>query len=179
MPRTNGDFTKTRILQVAEKLFSETGFDATSVDAIAKDAGVNKATLYYHFKDKQDIVISIFNAMLTHLSDILKWENVEGEEKTEMVKKKLDFVRKNRKTFSIMLMEALKDKAFNEIFFHSTRMMIEQNDENNSTNLETKSEQKKYVSEFFNTLMPIILFAILEDKWCNFYGFENESVEND
>ena len=60
MSRTGGDLTKKRILTIAERLFSEKGFDATSVDSIARKAKVNKALIYYHFKDKNDIISSLF-----------------------------------------------------------------------------------------------------------------------
>ena len=36
----------------AATLFSASGFDGVSVDDIARDAGVNKAMIYYHFADK-------------------------------------------------------------------------------------------------------------------------------
>jgi TetR/AcrR family transcriptional repressor of mexJK operon len=40
------------ILAAGRKLFLKRGFDATSVDAIAAEAGVSKLTVYKHFKDK-------------------------------------------------------------------------------------------------------------------------------
>ena len=36
----------------AASLFAKGGFDGVSVDDIARDAGVNKAMIYYHFADK-------------------------------------------------------------------------------------------------------------------------------
>ena len=42
----------TPIFDAAEPLFSARGFDGVSVDDIARDAGVNKAMIYYHFADK-------------------------------------------------------------------------------------------------------------------------------
>ena len=33
-------------------MFAARGFDGVSVDDIARDAGVNKAMIYYHFADK-------------------------------------------------------------------------------------------------------------------------------
>src|SRR5210317_947737 len=45
--------TTDRILQAATKEFAEAGFAGARVDEIAKSAGVNKATLYYHIGDKR------------------------------------------------------------------------------------------------------------------------------
>jgi AcrR family transcriptional regulator len=48
-----------RILKAATKEFSEAGFAGARVDEIAKSAGVNKATLYYHIGDKQALYAQV------------------------------------------------------------------------------------------------------------------------
>ncbi len=45
-----------QILCAAERLFAANGFGGTGVDAIAKEAGINKATIYYYFDSKQAIL---------------------------------------------------------------------------------------------------------------------------
>ncbi|MDL2217698.1 TetR/AcrR family transcriptional regulator [Christensenellaceae bacterium OttesenSCG-928-M15] len=47
---------KKQILDVAEALFAAKGFHGTRVDEIAKQANVNKATIYYYFSSKQAIL---------------------------------------------------------------------------------------------------------------------------
>ena len=47
--------TKRRIFNTAVKLFSEKGYDNTSVEEITAFAGVAKGSLYYHFSKKEDI----------------------------------------------------------------------------------------------------------------------------
>jgi AcrR family transcriptional regulator len=47
---------RTRILSAAAELFSQHGFSAAGVDAIARTAGTNKMTLYYHFASKDGLV---------------------------------------------------------------------------------------------------------------------------
>ena len=44
--------TRDSVFDAAKPLFSARGFDGVSVDQIARDAGVNKAMIYYHFADK-------------------------------------------------------------------------------------------------------------------------------
>jgi AcrR family transcriptional regulator len=48
-----------RIMEAATKLFAAQGFHGTSVDAIATALGVTKPFIYYHFKDKADILTAI------------------------------------------------------------------------------------------------------------------------
>lgn len=47
--------TKRKIFQIAIKLFSEKGYDNTSIEEITAVAGVAKGSLYYHFSKKEDI----------------------------------------------------------------------------------------------------------------------------
>ena len=44
------------LMDVAIDCFAHHGFQATSIDRIAKAAGVTKGALYYHFKDKEEIL---------------------------------------------------------------------------------------------------------------------------
>jgi AcrR family transcriptional regulator len=48
--------TKTRILDAAEKLFGERGFDATSLRDITREADVNLAAVNYHFQSKESLI---------------------------------------------------------------------------------------------------------------------------
>jgi AcrR family transcriptional regulator len=51
--------TRDRILDIALDLFTEQGFDATSLRQIAERLGVTKAALYYHFESKDDILMAL------------------------------------------------------------------------------------------------------------------------
>lgn len=46
------------VLNAATRLFLELGFDATSMDAIAQQAGVSKQTVYRHFGNKEALLIA-------------------------------------------------------------------------------------------------------------------------
>jgi AcrR family transcriptional regulator len=51
--------TRQRILDVALGLFTEQGYDGTSLRQIAEKLGVTKAALYYHFESKDDILLAL------------------------------------------------------------------------------------------------------------------------
>ena len=51
--------TRERILDVALDLFTEQGFDGTSLREISERLGVTKAALYYHFASKDDILMAL------------------------------------------------------------------------------------------------------------------------
>ncbi len=48
--------TKQAILEAAIPLFNENGYDSTSIEQIAKNAGVGKGTVYSYFQTKKDII---------------------------------------------------------------------------------------------------------------------------
>lgn len=52
-----------QILQAAGKLFVTQGFETTTMDAIAREAGVSKATVYAHAKNKQELFAAIVSGV--------------------------------------------------------------------------------------------------------------------
>jgi AcrR family transcriptional regulator len=48
--------TRQQILETAQRLFAELGYDATSIQMIADELGLTKAAVYYHFRAKSDIL---------------------------------------------------------------------------------------------------------------------------
>jgi AcrR family transcriptional regulator len=51
---------KQEILRAAMKLFSERGFDATSIRDIARESGYTNPALYKHFASKEDLALHLF-----------------------------------------------------------------------------------------------------------------------
>jgi AcrR family transcriptional regulator len=64
--------TKERILDTAESLFMEHGFEATGLRHITTEAGVNLAAVHYHFGGKEEL----FEAVLTRRLDPMNQERV-------------------------------------------------------------------------------------------------------
>src|ERR1044071_1067563 len=60
--------TKNRILDAAERLFAEHGFDATSLRDITAEAGVNLASANYHFRSKEALILAVFARRLGPLN---------------------------------------------------------------------------------------------------------------
>ena len=64
--------TKRRIFNTAVKIFSDKGYDNSSIEEITAVAGVAKGSLYYHFSKKEDI----FDLLLEQGFRLLK-NNIE------------------------------------------------------------------------------------------------------
>ncbi|CAN5331891.1 TetR/AcrR family transcriptional regulator [soil metagenome] len=66
------------ILQTATRLFHDQGYNLTGINQIIDEAGVAKASLYYHFPSKEDLCVAYlhrrnntwFSALETYLKDV-------------------------------------------------------------------------------------------------------------
>ncbi|MBC3843671.1 TetR/AcrR family transcriptional regulator [Streptacidiphilus sp. 4-A2] len=65
--------TRARIVDVALELFSEHGYEKTSLREIADRLGVTKAALYYHFRTKEDILAGIVDSMSAPIDEAIAW----------------------------------------------------------------------------------------------------------
>jgi TetR/AcrR family transcriptional repressor of mexJK operon len=65
----NGNVKERQILAAARKVFMEEGYGAASMDAIARQAAVSKATLYAHFEGKDALFAALVVSECRRLSD--------------------------------------------------------------------------------------------------------------
>jgi AcrR family transcriptional regulator len=63
---------KDHILDVAEKVFSELGFDGASTRTISGEAGVNMAMLNYYFGSKEGLFVAVFNRKIVSFQNLLE-----------------------------------------------------------------------------------------------------------
>ncbi|MGV4929390.1 TetR/AcrR family transcriptional regulator [Streptomyces sp. BHT-5-2] len=70
--KERGD-TRRRIQDVALELFVRNGYEKTSLREIAEILEVSKPAIYYHFKSKEDILLSIFQDLSRPVDDIISW----------------------------------------------------------------------------------------------------------
>lgn len=56
--------TRTSILDEAFKMFFDRGYDTTSLEDVAKNAGVTRGAIYWHFKDKEALYRAVIDYIL-------------------------------------------------------------------------------------------------------------------
>lgn len=86
--------TKEKIINTSIKLFNEKGCLNTSTRHISDELGISIGNLYYHFKNKEEILIEIFK---NYVNIIFKEVNAINYEKDEMFLLK-DFLLNNLET---------------------------------------------------------------------------------
>lgn len=82
--------TRQRIQDVALELFAEQGYEKTSLREIAEHLDVTKAALYYHFKTKEEILVSIFEDLSRPIEDLIEW----GRQQPRSLQTKQEIIRR-------------------------------------------------------------------------------------
>jgi TetR/AcrR family fatty acid metabolism transcriptional regulator len=65
MPRTRTDDKRQRILDAAVRVFARKGYFASRVSDVAKAAGIADGTVYLYFKGKDDVLVSLFDEVMS------------------------------------------------------------------------------------------------------------------
>ncbi|GAB7054415.1 MULTISPECIES: TetR/AcrR family transcriptional regulator [Paenibacillus] len=76
------------ILDAAVKIFAENGYHGSQVSKIAREAGVADGTIYLYFKNKEDILVSLFRERLGELVGKFK-ESVEASSTADEALRKI------------------------------------------------------------------------------------------
>jgi AcrR family transcriptional regulator len=74
------DERKTQIINAAEGVFTEKGFDQARMDDIAEETGLSKGTLYLYFKSKDELIIAILDRMFQR--EFKHFDNLDLTERT-------------------------------------------------------------------------------------------------
>lgn len=190
MPKTDGHITKQKILTIAEKLFSEKGYDGTSVDEIARLSKVNKATVYYHFKNKREVLDVLTRSILVEAKKMINQSIHDSHNNSNrgLFRKHLEdlirFMTGKSRLIKILVMESLKTGNGYDSLYRCADMIMDNEKDgvyqilDSNDHLPFNSKTEYLVYEFFTGFIPIIMFVALEDSWAEYYKCEkNKMVE--
>ncbi|MBE0670399.1 MAG: TetR/AcrR family transcriptional regulator [Anaerolineales bacterium] len=95
-PRPNvSDERKIQIINAAEDVFTQKGFDQARMDDIADKTGLSKGTLYLYFKSKDDLIIAILDRMIQREFKQLETLNQDELSATDTIWKLTDLLAKD------------------------------------------------------------------------------------
>ncbi len=89
------DVRKNELLDIAQRLFDENGYDATPISAVLEAAGVAKGTFYHYFKSKEDLLDCLVARTTDHVVDEIR-RSVSAPGLTALEKASLFFVASGR-----------------------------------------------------------------------------------
>lgn len=88
--------TKDHIVDAADQLFYEQGFEHTSFSQIAEAVGISRGNFYYHFKSKDEILDAVINLRLFRTGSMLEDWDIEGATPADRIRCFINILVMNR-----------------------------------------------------------------------------------
>jgi len=115
-------FRRHEIIEAAMRVFARKGFWGTTVDDIAAEAEFSKGALYFYFKNKEEIFLSIVETALEQesnfLAEVLNEESKSIDKLSKIVQGYFDYVEKNGNLIRIIHSESQKLYALSKERIH-------------------------------------------------------------
>lgn len=185
MKTTDDKTAKERILRAAAQEFAEKGFDGARVDTIAKNAMVNKALIYYYYKNKEELLELLFNELIeTALSMFATLKNTDPQVFKElnairsMMYSFLDMLETRQNVVRVLIMEMTKRTPVNAKIFELINQYLE-------TVLSLASDfdmdipeniPQAKVTEFFTGLMPMLDYVAYHEIWMERFNIDETTL---
>jgi TetR/AcrR family transcriptional regulator len=97
------------ILEAAESIFAECGYDRARLEDIAQQVGIRRASLLYHFRDKTTLYAAVLDSLLGSLLDryrrVLDVDAPPGQRLESSLDVWLDFIAERPALVRLMLRE--------------------------------------------------------------------------
>ena len=175
--------SKDRILEAALKLFSEQGFNGTSVKEIAQEADVSKALIYYNFESKEAILLDLLKSFKEEFIQVFKriyekdnYDGYYGRWEPGEIEDGLKFFIEKRKIWIVLILESLKSSTGKENLIHlwdelntTTRKKML-----NDRGFTIQGDLTKDIVDLFFILIPVIFFAVFQEDWMKLRGDSEE-----
>jgi AcrR family transcriptional regulator len=178
--------TKQRILTEAEKLFAIKGFEGTGIEEIAQQVGIRKSVIYYHFKNKEQILQTMLDDFVARGVAFKKsfFERYAGnfmEQLDTIMEDMIGFMEQNRRIVTILLMESIKNPEqvpLLELWNFQSPAAREVVASAEAHNIETvraiDTDLEGMHEAFFMLSLPLIGYTVFAQLWCERYGYDPE-----
>jgi TetR/AcrR family fatty acid metabolism transcriptional regulator len=105
-----------KIIQAAIKVFARKGFYNARVSEIAKEADVADGTIYLYFKNKDDILISLFEEEMRKIIDNMKEDLAKHKDPIDKIRRfasnHLSLITKNQDLAEVLQVELRQSSKF-------------------------------------------------------------------
>ncbi|HHT49729.1 MAG TPA: TetR/AcrR family transcriptional regulator [Firmicutes bacterium] len=178
--------TRERILEVSAKLFAEKGYSATGIDEIARNVGITKSVIYYHFKNKEDILQTLIDEAFAQLkqpeiNEAHKQFHETGEQFQEIMGL-IQFMgtERNRRIIKIIFMESMMDQNESVPLFDiwDQSVALHRGFGGQPVDEWLNNDPRRKVETFFLFVLPLLTFFIFRDRWCDHYKLSPEEAWN-
>ena len=170
--------TVEKILEVSLKLFSEKGYEKTTMQDIVNALGMSKGAIYHHFKSKEEVFDALCEKLFYETNPFKKAKNhkeLNGLEKLKFVLK-TSFDETEHHQLSIASMQLMGSPAFLKKLIESNQELVPMYQELIEEGIQDgsiKTEHSKLLAELFVLLtnfwsIPTIYPMTSEEMWEKF-----------
>jgi AcrR family transcriptional regulator len=132
------DKRKSQILNAAESVFTQKGFDEARMEDIADKTGLSKGTLYLYFKSKDDLIIAILDRIFQY--EFRQFENVNVAE--------INAIDAIQKITDVLATDIVRLQRLVPIVYQFLALAFR--------NKYVQLALKKYINRYVDVLVPII-----------------------
>ena len=172
-----------KMLEAAEQVFAEKGYDGARVDDIANRAGVNKVHLYYYFESKEQILKELIKANIEKASVFISQPfdsktSFSQERFASMVNDVFEFLSQKADFFRILTIETLKTRSSDYSIFEILDPLHQKARDSVSIIGLTPDDNQIHslVEHFFFDMSSLLLFFTLRDKFAEFYHLDEAEL---
>lgn len=80
--RADGELSRSRILDAATEIAAERGYEGTSIGAVSAKCGLPASSIYWHFKDKDDLIAAVIERSFENWLKVWQFpEDVAAEDR--------------------------------------------------------------------------------------------------
>jgi len=175
--------TREALVEAARTLFVESGYTATTAEAIAKAAGVSRATLYLHFRSKAEIVQSHMAALEAPIAEAYARLDAIVEPTIEDVvgwlEEHADFWRAHRSEFASMEQALSHEPLVSQEWFAMLRRVAEgmENLLGRQSGPEARHRARLHVTSMLMSTDRNFHFALIQGHDENFPGLVSVLAE--
>ncbi len=172
--------TKKRILEESEKLFSAKGFDRTGIDEIAKKVGITKSVIYYHFKNKDEILQRMMEKFFDEALEFKKQiADLYFADPKNHLKQTIDetirFGENRKQMAKILLMESIKNSEKVPLFKYWEERAPVITDMHKEK-IKDLTASDIMLQAFFMHYLPYLGYLVFSDRFCDYFHIEEEEM---
>ena len=120
--------SKEKIITNAIRLFSENGYDSTSMEELSKASGLNKAMIFYYYKNKKGLYEAVLSEVLRQIQETVVRQNSKAstprEEMESFIRTYAHFACNHPYLPSLLLKELSGGSILPKMLFGSMRRLF-------------------------------------------------------
>lgn len=169
-----------KILAAAIRVFAQKSFDGARIDEIAREAGVPKSLIYYHFKSKDEILEVLTRQFIDEYTDMLREVRQDSDSrKAQLLGERMKslymgFEKRHADLIRVMLLGSLKKDGGAPVLFRVTEAVtgVAQ-----GTAAGDPDAQERLAAEFFTRLIPNYAYICFGEQWAEYFHIEREELD--